>query len=47
MFFPFVFTWHGAGKGSDHFYVWPDALSHLKIGFYVGFSICNYISIKI
>ncbi|PEE40709.1 hypothetical protein COL91_00065 [Bacillus pseudomycoides] len=29
-FSPFVFTWHGAQKGFDRFYAWPDALSHLK-----------------
>ncbi|PED73752.1 hypothetical protein CN680_11820 [Bacillus pseudomycoides] len=26
----FVFTWHGAGKGSDRFYAWPVTLSHQK-----------------
>ncbi|CAI8914958.1 hypothetical protein EMIT079MI2_30241 [Bacillus sp. IT-79MI2] len=26
----FVFTGHGAGKGSDRFYAWSDALFHLK-----------------
>ncbi|OUM47089.1 hypothetical protein BW425_20475 [Bacillus pseudomycoides] len=25
-----VFTWHGAGRGSDRFYARPDALFHLK-----------------
>jgi len=25
-FSPFVFTWHGAKKGSDRFYAWPDPL---------------------
>ncbi|CAI8718164.1 hypothetical protein EMIT019CA3_130081 [Bacillus pseudomycoides] len=29
-FSPFVFTWHGAQKGSDRFFAWPDPLSHLK-----------------
>lgn len=28
--FSLCFTWHGAGKGTDRFYAWPDALSHLK-----------------
>jgi len=27
---PYVFIWHGAEKGSDRFYAWLDALSHLK-----------------
>ncbi|PEB55905.1 hypothetical protein CON65_24255 [Bacillus pseudomycoides] len=26
----FVLTWRGAGRGSDRFYAWLDALSHLK-----------------
>ncbi|PFW64151.1 hypothetical protein COL20_05965 [Bacillus sp. AFS075034] len=26
----FSFTWHGAEKGSDRFYAWPDSLFHLK-----------------
>ncbi|PFA20492.1 hypothetical protein CN373_14155 [Bacillus cereus] len=26
----FVFTRHGAKKGTDRFYAWPDPLSHLK-----------------
>ncbi|PEE38589.1 hypothetical protein COL91_12940 [Bacillus pseudomycoides] len=30
LFSLFVFTWHGAGKESDRFYAWRDALSHLK-----------------
>ncbi|PFW90116.1 hypothetical protein COL29_21790 [Bacillus pseudomycoides] len=28
--YPFVFTWHGIGKGTDRFYAWADALSTLK-----------------
>ncbi|PFZ09762.1 hypothetical protein COL60_12580 [Bacillus pseudomycoides] len=39
----FVFTRHGAEKGADRFYAWPDALSHLKIKFYVGLLICIYL----
>ncbi|PDY45375.1 hypothetical protein CN613_13255 [Bacillus pseudomycoides] len=45
-FTPFVLTWHGAGKGPNRFYAWLDALSHLKIRFYSGFSICTYIFIS-
>ncbi|EEL48819.1 hypothetical protein bcere0022_39080 [Bacillus cereus Rock3-44] len=26
----FVFIWYGVKKGTDRFYAWPDALSHLK-----------------
>ncbi|PEK94155.1 hypothetical protein EXW39_01865 [Bacillus mycoides] len=26
----FVLAWHGAGKGADRFYAWPDALFRLK-----------------
>ncbi|WP_243521352.1 hypothetical protein [Bacillus pseudomycoides] len=29
-FSPFVFTWHGAEKGSDRFYAWSDAPFHPK-----------------
>ncbi|CAI8753295.1 hypothetical protein EMIT019CA3_10174 [Bacillus pseudomycoides] len=43
MFSLFVLTLHGAGRGSDRFYEWPVILSHLKIGFYVGFSNCIHI----
>ena len=32
-----------AEKGPDRFYAWPDALFHLKEGFYVGFLIGAYI----
>lgn len=42
-FSPFVFTWHGAKKGSDRFYAWLDDLSHLK-RVYVDFSTCIYIA---
>ncbi|OUM48999.1 hypothetical protein BW425_10350 [Bacillus pseudomycoides] len=35
----FVFTWHGAGKRSDRFYAWTDALYHLKKGLYWFFNI--------
>ncbi|PDZ13193.1 hypothetical protein CON70_01945 [Bacillus pseudomycoides] len=42
LFSLFVFTWHGAEKGADRFYAWPHALFHLKIRFYVFFSICTY-----
>ncbi|MDR4187596.1 hypothetical protein FO521_10860 [Bacillus pseudomycoides] len=31
----FVFTWHGAKKGSDRFYAWPDPLSLLKGKFFI------------
>ncbi|WP_217993880.1 hypothetical protein [Bacillus sp. AFS014408] len=30
LFYPFGFTRHGAKKGSDRFYAWPDTLFHLK-----------------
>ncbi|CAI8782675.1 hypothetical protein EMIT019CA3_10728 [Bacillus pseudomycoides] len=26
----FIFTRHGAKKGTDRFYAWPDALAYLK-----------------
>ncbi|MCI0767099.1 hypothetical protein [Bacillus sp. TL12] len=37
----FVLTWHGAGRGSDRFNAWLDALSHLKGMFF------NFIFIKL
>ncbi|PEI90586.1 hypothetical protein CN679_17090 [Bacillus pseudomycoides] len=43
-FSPFVFTWHGAQKGFDRFYAWPDALSHLKrMVFCQFFNLYSYI----
>ncbi|MFJ8529444.1 hypothetical protein ACIQ7L_15950, partial [Bacillus sp. NPDC094106] len=38
------FTSHGAEKGTDRFYAWPDALSRLRKGGFVGFLIDVYIS---
>ncbi|PGE98871.1 hypothetical protein COF51_06785 [Bacillus pseudomycoides] len=43
-FSPFIFTWHGAQKGSDRFFAWPDPLSHLKrMVFYQFFNLYSYI----
>ncbi|PHG19344.1 hypothetical protein COI47_19130 [Bacillus pseudomycoides] len=38
LFSLFVLTWHGAGKGSDRFYAWADALFHLKKNVFYQFS---------
>ncbi|MDR4324936.1 hypothetical protein FOS08_02940 [Bacillus pseudomycoides] len=43
-FSPFIFTWHGAQKGSDRFFAWPDPLSHLKrMVFCQFFNLYSYI----
>ncbi|PFW97309.1 hypothetical protein COL29_04640 [Bacillus pseudomycoides] len=48
MFSPFVFTWHGAGRGSDRFYAWLRMHSLTKKErLYVSFSICIYAKKKI
>ncbi|PEE38491.1 hypothetical protein COL91_02720 [Bacillus pseudomycoides] len=42
----FNLAW-GAGKGSDRFYAWVDALFHLKRkGFYLFFNLCTFKEVR-